>query len=81
MFPVKQLADLPRRQGAVAPWNDHRRFLKGGTLSAIAPQVSQALRELASALESEGGIPVGQSDDPDFYIYGHQSGEPVVAGR
>ena len=42
-------------------------------------QVSRALRELAEAIESEGGIPVNQSDTPDFYIYGHQSGEPLVS--
>ena len=47
----------------------------------MAPQVSQALRELASAKESEGGIPLGKSDDPDFYIYGRQSGESVVTER
>ncbi len=44
-------------------------------------QVSQALRELAIKIESKGRIPVDQSDTPDFYIYGHQSGEPLIPDR
>lgn len=44
----------------------------------MAPQVSQALKELAAAIESEGSIPVEEADRPEFYMYWHQSGEPLV---
>jgi hypothetical protein len=47
----------------------------------MKPQVSPTLRRLALEIEAESRIPVDQSDNPNFFAYNYQTGEPLIPDR